>query len=68
MKIDAWAHMEPPLQKKKWGVGGGRGRVGGGQGGCDRIIEVFANIHQKKIRAGGPRGRVGGGGWGSGWM
>ena len=49
-----------------WGGGGGgggrgRGRVGGGQGGCDRRIEVFVKIQKKKI--GGDR--VGGG---SVWM
>ena len=38
-----------------WGVGG-RGRVGGGgQGGCERRIEVFGKI-QKKIGGGGGRG------------
>ena len=35
------------------GEGGGRGRVGGGQGGCDRRIEVFGKIHKKKIQGGG---------------
>ena len=47
------------------GVGRGGGRVGvGGQGGCERRIEVFVKI-QKKIGAGG--GGSGGGGvrvWG----
>ena len=37
----------------------------GGQGGCDRRIEVFVKIHKKKIRGGGWFG--GGGGGGSGW-
>ena len=43
------------------GRGGGLGRgVGlGGQGGCDRIIEVFGNI-PKKNWGGGSGGRVGG--------
>ena len=36
----------------------------GGQGGCDRRIEVFEKIHKKKIRGGG--GQLGGGG-GSGF-
>ena len=51
----------------------GRGRVeggGGGQGGCDRRIEVFGKIQKKKIGGGG--GWVGGeGGWVGGesrWM
>ena len=56
--------------KKLWGVGvGGRVRVGGGgQGGCDRRIEVFVNF-KKKNWGGGRRG-LGRGGWvgGSGWM
>ena len=47
------------------GGGGGLGRSGwgrvGGQGGCERRIEVFVKI-KKKTRGGG---RVGGG---SGWM
>ena len=54
------------------GGGGGPGRVGGGQSGCERRIEVFVKI-QKKIffwgggwggvgRWGG-RGRVGGSAW-----
>ena len=42
---------------------GGVGLGGGGQGGCERRIEVFVKI-QKKIGGGG---RVGEGG-GSGWM
>ena len=46
------------------GVGGelgrGEGRVGGGgQGGCERRIEVFGKIHKKKNS---------GGGGGAGWM
>ena len=47
------------------------GRVGGGQGGCERRIEVFVKIPKKKM--GG--GESGGLGWvggdrvgGSGWM
>ena len=44
------------------GGGGGGGRVGGGQVGCERRIEVFVKIHKKKLGGGG---RVG---WGSGWM
>ena len=50
------------------GVGSG-GRVGGGgvgwggQGGCDRRIEVFWKIHKKKL-AGGSGGLSRGGGGG----
>ena len=42
------------LKKKNWG-GQIRGGVGlgvfglGGQGGCERKIEVFVKIHKKKI-------------------
>ena len=46
------------------GVGGrglGRGRVGGGQGGCERRTEVFVKIRKKKFFLGG-----GGLGWGGG--
>ena len=49
------------------GVGGlGRGVGLGGQGGCERRIEVFGKIHEKKsggIKRGGGQvgGRVGGG-------
>ena len=38
---------------------------GGGQGRCDRRIEVSGKIHQKNIFFGGGVGLVG---WGSGWM
>ena len=41
-----------------WGVG----LVGGGQGGCERRIEVFVKI--KKKWGGGVRGGVGSGGSG----
>ena len=52
---------------------------GGGQGGCERRIEVFVKIQKKKIGGGGPEGGgsvaegvrwggVGVGGRGSGWM
>ena len=42
---------------------GGRERSGwGGQGGCDRRIEVFGKIHKKKSGGGGGV-RVGGSGW-----
>ena len=38
----------------------------GGQGGCERRIEVFVKIQKKKkLGGGGPGVRVGGG---SGWM
>ena len=56
------------IKKKNWG-GGLRGGLGGGvglrwgQGGCDRIIEVFGKIQKKKIGGGGV-GWVGVGWWG----
>ena len=34
----------------------------GGQGGCERKIEVFVKIQNKKFGGGGSGGRVGGGG------
>ena len=50
------------------GVVGSGGQVGGGQGGCERRIEVLEKIHTKKIRGRGGGweggqvgGRVGGG-------
>ena len=43
----------------RWGWGGGEGFVLGGQGGCDRRIEVFGKIHKQKFFLGG-----GGGGGG----
>ena len=54
--------------KKKWGDGVGGVRVGGGggQGGCERGIEVFVKL-KKKWGDGVGGVRVGGGG-GSGWM
>ena len=53
--------------KKKFGGGSGGG-VGlvGGQGGCERRIEVFCENSKKKLGGGG-RGWVGGTGV-SGWM
>ena len=56
------------IQKKKIGVGeGGEGSSLGGQGGCERRIEVFVKIQKKKFgRGGGGGGPVGGGGVGSG--
>ena len=45
-------------------MGGGVGLGGGGQGGCERRIEVFGKIHKKGVREGGIQvggGQVGGG-------
>ena len=39
-------------------VGGGVGLWGGGQGGCERRIEVFVKIQKKKNFEGGGSGRV----------
>ena len=53
-------------QKKnlEWGREG-EGSSSGGQGGCERRIEVFVKIQKKKILGGGggSRGRVGGSEW-----
>ena len=52
-------------KKKNWGGGSGRGGVGavgvrvGGQGGCERRIEVFVKIKKKFW---GGAGRIGSGG------
>ena len=61
------------LTKKKSGGGGGRergfrwgGRVGGGQGGCERRIEVFVKFQKKKNRGVGGVGGRGSGWWGGG--
>ena len=63
------------LKKENWGGGGsGGGGVGlvGGQGGCERRIEVFVKIEKKIIfffgGVGGPGGGRFGLWWGSGWM
>ena len=48
-------------------LGGGGWSVWGGQGGCERRIEVFVKIQKKKIFFWGGGGSVGGG-EGSGWM
>ena len=45
------------------GVGGSGRLGGGGQGGCERRIEVFVKIQKKKL---GGRGGVGYGGLGRG--
>ena len=54
---------------------GGVGLGGGGQGGCERRIEVFVKIQKKNfflgggVRWGGDGGGGGSGsGWGSEWM
>ena len=55
------------IQTKKLGWGReGEGSGLGGQGGCERRIEVFVKIQKKKILGGGSvggRGRVGGSEW-----
>ena len=56
-----------------WGgvISGGGGSGWGGQGGCERRIEVFVKIQKKKNQKKFERGLVGGGGvglGGSGWM
>ena len=66
------------IQKKKIGGGGGGGGwVGleGGQGGCERRIEVFEKIHKKKNVWGVGRvdvneelKKISGGGGGGGWV
>ena len=60
------------IQTKKWGVSGGEGSELGGQGGCERRIEVFVKIKKKKIFfffwGGGGVGGPGVGLGGSGWM
>ena len=52
------------LKKKKKKTGGVRGVGFGGQGGCERRIEVFVKIQKTKIGGGGGRGasREGSGG------
>ena len=57
--------------QKKWGWGGVGGSSMGGQGGCERRIEVFVKIQKKVVFFGGGSGGVGFGGvgfGGSGWM
>ena len=55
--------------KKKIGGGGVEGGSGGGvglrggQGGCDRRIEVFGKIQKKKLGGGGGLGWGGGSRW-----
>ena len=63
-----WKFYENSKKKKNLGGGGGRweGSGWGGQGGCERRIEVFVKIKKKNIFLGGGLG--GGGGGGSGWM
>ena len=57
------------IQKKKLGWGReGEGEGLGGQGGCERRIEVFVKIQKKKNSGGGGGvggglGRVGGSEW-----
>ena len=59
------------IQKKKLGWGReGEGLGLGGQGGCERRIEVFVKIQKKNSVGGGGGGSVGGRGrvGGSEWM
>ena len=51
------------IQKKKniFFLEGGGGEGWGGQGGCERRIEVFVKIKKNNFFLGG--GRVGGSGW-----
>ena len=66
-----WENSQKKIGGGEVGRGGGSGRVGeGGQGGCERRIEVFVKIQKKKLgsRGGGgvgSGGRGGGSGWGS---
>ena len=66
--MDVNEELNCEISKKNLGGRGGRGGgVGfGGQGGCDRRIEVFGKIHKKHISGGGGAVRGGGGGWGGG--
>ena len=51
------------------GRGGGSGWCRGGQGGCERRIEVFVKNHKKNLQGGGGWGGGRGSGCGgSGWM
>ena len=47
-------------EKKNWGGGGPGGSGWGGQGGCERRIEVFLKIKEKKLGGGVGGCRVGG--------
>ena len=48
------------------GIGGGGVGLRGGQGGCDRRIEVFVKIQKKKLGGGAPKVAGGGGAQGGG--
>ena len=71
--IEEWMFLGKFTKKLNGGgVGGwsGEGSDLGGQGGCNRRIEVFGKVH-KKLGGGGSGGiGSGGSGWwgGSGWM
>ena len=57
------------IQKNRGGGVVGSGVGFGGQGGCERRIEVFVKIKKKdRVAGGGGRVRGWGSGWGSGWM
>ena len=52
------------MQENKVGVRGSS-RRGGGQGGCERRIEIIVKMQENKV---GGEGVQSEGGWGSGWM
>ena len=53
--------MKIQIKKNLLGGSGGEGVGLGGQGGCERRIEVFVKIQKKKMGGGGCRVGLGGG-------